>query len=172
MAVKTKAKGLSRETLALLDHIRRAGPANRAYGLAAEVAKSQAHAAVDRFVEASGMAHVRVCELRWFIEDVAKSLCSGQGEMLAYELEGVLGKWLGLNLEPRTVQLLLRILLREVAGIEPPVSAMNDGPAPRTSRRRELRKDKVPKRGGKVSAEAASPMSGEEASDEGEADVG
>jgi len=61
-----------------------------------------------------------VDELRWLVDDVARALCAGQGEELAFELDGVLGKWLGFELEPNTVQLLLRILLREVAGIEVP----------------------------------------------------
>lgn len=117
MAVKTIPRGLNRETRALLEYVRRVRPVNRAYGLSAEVVKAQAHAAVDRIVQSSGLKHVIVDELRWFIEDVAQALCFGQGEELAFELDGVLGKWLGFDLEPNTVQLLLRILLREVAGI-------------------------------------------------------
>jgi hypothetical protein len=120
MAVNTHRIGLNRETRALLEHIRRVRPANRVYGLPVEVAKAQAHAVVDRIVKSSGLKHVMVDELRWFIEDVAKALCFGQGEELAFELDGVLGKWLGFDLEPNTVQLLLRILLREVAGISVP----------------------------------------------------
>jgi hypothetical protein len=118
MAVKSLRRGLNRETRALLEYVRRVRPANRAYGLPAEVAKAQAHAVVDRIVQSSGLAHVIVDELRWMVDDVARALCSGQGEELAFELDGVLGKWLRFDLEPNTVQLLLRILLREVAGIQ------------------------------------------------------
>ena len=120
MAVKSLRKGLNRETRALLEYVRRVRPANRAYGLPAEVAISQAHKTVDRVVASSGLAHVIVDELRWMVDDVARALCCGQGEELAFELDGVLGKWLRFDLEPNTVQLLLRILLREVAGIEVP----------------------------------------------------
>lgn len=120
MAVKSIRKGLNRETRALLEYVRRVRPANRAYGLPAEVAVIQAHSTVDRIVASSGLQHVIVDELRWMVDDVARALVAGQGEVLAFELDGVLGKWLGFDLEPNTVQLLLRILLREVAGIEVP----------------------------------------------------
>jgi len=80
-------------------------------------------------VQSSGLQHVIVDELRWLVDDVARAFVTGQGEVLAFELDGVLGKWLGFDLEPNTVQLLLRILLREVAGITIP-----DGEANRQGR--------------------------------------
>ncbi|GEM_PF-2101331 len=131
MAVKSIRRGLNRETRALLEYVRRVRPANKAYGLPAEVVKAQAHAVVDRIVASSGLAHVIVDELRWMVDDVARALCSGQGEELAFELDGVLGKWLGFDLEPNTVQLLLRILMREVAGISVPE------PQPKSEGRRQ-----------------------------------
>jgi hypothetical protein len=120
MAVRAAGRGLNRESRALLEYVRRVRPANRVYGVPEETVVNQAHATVDRIVQSSGLAHIVVDELRWFTSDVARALANGQGEELSFELEGLLGKWLRYDLEPNTVQLLLRILLRQVAGIEMP----------------------------------------------------
>ncbi len=120
MVVKTVRKGLNRETRALLEYIRRMAPVNTACGLSEQVAINKAHMAVDRVITASGIDHSMVEELRWMVEDVARALTCGQDEVLAFALDGVLVKWLKFDLEPNTVQLLLRIVLREVAGIEVP----------------------------------------------------
>ena len=120
MAVRTHSAGLNRETRVLLEYIGRARPANRAYGLPVEVAKAQAHAALDRVVNSCGLNHCTVNGLRWFIEDAAQALCFGQGDTLVLELEGILHKWIVFNLESNTLQLLMRILLREMAGIVMP----------------------------------------------------
>ena len=120
MAVRTHRTGLNRETRVLLEYIGRARPANRAYGLPVEVAKAQAHAALDRVVNSCGLNHCTVNGLRWFIEDAAQALCFGQGDTLVLELEGILHKWIVFNMESNTLQLLMRILLREMAGIVVP----------------------------------------------------
>ena len=124
MAVKTVRKGLNRETRVLPEYIRRMEPVNTAYGLPAQVAISKAHMAVDRIMEASGIEHSMVEELRWMVEDVARALVAGKDEVLAFALEGVMAKWMRFDPEPNTVQLLLRIVLREVAGIEVPRSGL------------------------------------------------
>jgi hypothetical protein len=80
--------------------------------------------AVDRIMEASGIEHSMVEELRWMVEDVARALVAGKDEVLAFALEGVMAKWMRFDPEPNTVQLLLRIVLREVAGIEVPRSGL------------------------------------------------
>lgn len=120
MAVKAHRTGLNRETRELLEYVRRASPVNKACGLPVEVAKAQAHAAVDRVVEACRLEHPVEMELRWFVEDVAKALCAGQGEALALELGFILGRWQAYNLEPNTVQLLMKMILQEVSGIAVP----------------------------------------------------
>ena len=130
MAVKTVRKGLNRETRALLEYIRRMEPVNTAYGLPAQVAISKAHMAVDRIINASGIEHSMVEELRWMVEDVARALVAGRGEVLAFALDGVMAKWMRFDPEPNTVQLLLRIVLREVAGIEVPRSGLVQAPKP------------------------------------------
>ena len=130
MAVKTVRKGLNRETRALLEYIRRMEPVNTAYGLPAQVAISKAHMAVDRIINASGIEHSMVEELRWMVEDVARALVAGQGEVLAFALDGVMAKWMRFDPEPNTVQLLLRIVLREVAGIDAPRSGLVQAPKP------------------------------------------
>jgi hypothetical protein len=120
MAVNTLQRGLNRETRALLEYIRRERSANLAYGKSAQTVIAQAHATIDRVIASSGLAHLVVDELHWFMDDVARALVAGQGEELVFELEGLLGKWLACDLEPNTVQLLLRILLRNLAGIALP----------------------------------------------------
>lgn len=117
MAVATRSHGLDSETRRLFEHIRNARPVNRTFGLPVEVAQAQAVAVVARIAESSGLARVLKHELRWFAEDVARALCSGQDEVLVFELEGMLHKWLELGLERNTARLLLRILCRELAGI-------------------------------------------------------
>ena len=120
MAVTTNRTGLNQETRTLLEYIRKASPANRVCGSPVQVVKAQAHAVLDRVVNSCGLDHSVVDELRWFMEDVAQALCFGQGELLAFELDGVMHKWLSYSLEPNTVQLLLRVLLHELAGIVVP----------------------------------------------------
>ena len=120
MAVNTLRRGLNRETRALLEYIQRERPANLAYGKPAQTVIAQAHATIDRVIASSGLAHLVVDELHWFMDDLARALVAGQGEELVFELEGLLGKWLAYDLEPNTVQLLLRILLRNLAGIDTP----------------------------------------------------
>jgi hypothetical protein len=63
-------------------------------------------------------------ELRWMVEDVARALVAGQGDVLAFALDGVMAKWMRFDPEPNTVQLLLRIVLREVAGIAVPAAQL------------------------------------------------
>jgi len=123
MAVNTLRRGPDRDTRALLEYIRRERPANLAYGEPAQTVIAQAHATIDRVIASSGLAHLVVDELHWFMDDVARALVAGQGEELVFELEGLLGKWLAYDLEPNTVQLLLRILLRNLAGIALPTGA-------------------------------------------------
>jgi hypothetical protein len=135
MAVNTLKRGLNRETRALLEYIQRERPANLAYGKPAQTVIVQAHATIDRVIASSGLAHLVVDELHWFMDDVARALVAGQGEELVFELEGLLGKWLAYDLEPNTVQLLLRILLRQVAGIEVPNETIRHESTKNTKRR-------------------------------------
>lgn len=117
MAVATRSHGLDSQTRRLFECLRKEKPANRAFGLPVEVAQALAVAVVARIAESSGLARVLKHELRWFAEDVGRALSSGRDEDLAFELEGVLRKWLDMGLEKNTVQLLMRILCREMAGL-------------------------------------------------------
>jgi len=151
MAVNTLRRGLNRETRALLEHIRRERPVNLVYGMPAQTVIAQAHATIDRVIASSGLAHLVVDELHWFMDDVARALCAGRGEELVFELEGLLGKWLAYDLEPNTVQLLLRILLRNLAGIAVPSEADSNHKDTKTQRvRAESKPPRTPRspRGG------------------------
>jgi hypothetical protein len=119
MAVSIRPLSLDRETRRLFEYVRRGRSANRAFGLAVEVAQAQAHAVADRIIEASGLVRNQKNQLRWFVEDVAQALASAQGEALVFDLQGVLRKWLDLGLERNTIMLLLRIVCGEVGGIQP-----------------------------------------------------
>jgi len=118
MAVRTHGAGLNHETRSLLAHLRKNRPENRVLGQKPEVVKAQAHTMVSRILAASRLRLADSNQYVWFAQDVAAALSVGQGEMLAYELEAVLHRWLVFGLEPKTVQLLLRVLLRDVAGID------------------------------------------------------
>ncbi len=127
MTVKAVRRGLNQETLALLGYIRRARPVNLAHGLSTQVAIAKAHMTVDRILKAAGIEHSVAEGLRWMVEDVARALCDGEGEVLAFELNGVLAKWLRYDLEPNSTQLLLRVVLKDVAGISVPEEQPESG---------------------------------------------
>ena len=126
MVSEKRRRGLSRETRRLLAELCRAGKENRVFGMDPALVKQQAHACIDHVLERAGVGRVLAGEFRWYVDDVAAALCTDQGEALRFELDGVLAKWLGLSLEPNTLQLVLRILVRELAGTE--VEAENEKP--------------------------------------------
>jgi hypothetical protein len=118
MAVRTRGSGLNAETRRLLGRLRRERPANKAYGKPVEVVKDEAHRLVDRLVAASGLDRAMTNEVGWFVTGVAEALTYGRDEGLAFALEALVAKWVGLGLERNTAELVLRMVVREVGGVE------------------------------------------------------
>ena len=120
MSATTSRVSPKGDTRRLLYFLKRDRVKSRIYGMPAEMAKEEGHRALDRVLAAGGMPKSLSTELRWFVGDVAAALAAGQGESLAFDLEGILAKWEHLGLEPNTMHLLLRIVCQDVGGIELP----------------------------------------------------
>jgi hypothetical protein len=99
---------LNRETTQALDEIR-SGAANELYGTASTDAEEKVNRYVLPLIEGSGLPGLplHVMHYRWFLRELARHWRTRKGRDLAFHLELCIRKWVGLGLEPRTLQFLI-----------------------------------------------------------------
>jgi hypothetical protein len=97
---------LNRETTQALDEIR-SGAANDLYGAASADAEEKVNRYVLPLIEGSGLPNLHVMHYRWYLRELARHWRTRKGRDLAFHLELCIRKWVGLGLEPRTLQFLI-----------------------------------------------------------------
>jgi hypothetical protein len=97
---------LNRDTTQTLDEIR-SGAENALYGMATAEAEEQVNRLVMPLIEGSGLPNLQVIHFRWYLREVARLWRTRKGRDLAFQLELCIRKWVGLGLEPRTLQFLI-----------------------------------------------------------------
>jgi hypothetical protein len=104
----------------LLSSLCQAGKDQKAFGRDASAVRLEAHQCIDHILERAGLGRVMVVQFRWYVDDLAAALSSDEGVALRYELEAILAKWRRYSMEPNTLVLVLRILVRELSGVDVP----------------------------------------------------
>jgi len=112
----------------LLAHLSEVGKGQKALGRDSGAVRLEAHQCIDHILERAGLGRVMVAQFRWYVDDLAAALSSDEGVALRYELEAILAKWRRYSMEPRTLELVLHILVRELCGVDVP--DREEGPAP------------------------------------------
>ncbi len=97
---------LNRETTQALDEIR-SGAENALYGTASADAEEKVNRYVLPLIEGSGLPNLHVMHYRWYLRELARHWRTRKGRDLAFHLELCIRKWVGLGLEPRTLQFLV-----------------------------------------------------------------
>ena len=97
---------LNRETTQALDEIR-SGAENELYGAASADAEEKVNRYVLPLIEGSGLPNLHVIHYRWYLRELARHWRTRKGRDLAFHLELCIRKWVGLGLEPRTLQFLV-----------------------------------------------------------------
>jgi hypothetical protein len=97
---------LSPETDRVLGEIR-AGAENALYGAGSVESEELFHKHVASLVEGAGLSVLQEMHYRWFLRELARLWRTRNGRDLAFHLELCIRKWVGLGLEPRTLQFLV-----------------------------------------------------------------
>jgi hypothetical protein len=90
----------------VLDEIR-AGADNALYGAGPDVSEELFAKHVVSLIEGAGLPVLQTMHYRWFLREVARLWRTRTGRDLAFHLELCIRKWVGLGLEPRTLQFLV-----------------------------------------------------------------
>jgi hypothetical protein len=90
----------------VLDEIR-AGAENALYGAGSGKSEELFAKHVVSLVEGAGLPVLQVMHYRWFLRELARLWRTRKGRDLAFHLELCIRKWVGLGLEPRTLQFLV-----------------------------------------------------------------
>jgi len=85
----------------------RAGAENALYGAGSVESEELFHKHVASLIEGAGLPALQVMHYRWFLRELARLWRTRQGRDLAFHLELCIRKWVGLGLEPRTLQFLV-----------------------------------------------------------------
>jgi len=85
----------------------RTGTENALYGASSAESEELFAKHVLTLVEGAGLPVLQVMHYRWFLRELARLWRTRQGRDLAFHLELCIRKWVGLGLEPRTLQFLV-----------------------------------------------------------------
>jgi len=97
---------LSPDTDRVLQEIR-TGAENALYGAGSIESEELFSKHVLSLVEGAGLPVLQVIHYRWFLRELARLWRTRKGRDLAFHLELCIRKWVGLGLEPRTLQFLV-----------------------------------------------------------------
>ena len=123
----------------VLDEIR-AGAENVLYGAGPEKSEELFAKHVVSLIEGAGLPVLQTMHYRWFLRELARLWRTRTGRDLAFHLELCIRKWVGLGLEPRTLQFLVTEAHERLKGKELTTKTQrhedpspNSSPAPRPS---------------------------------------
>ena len=85
----------------------RAGAENALYGAGSAESEELFSKHVSSLIEGAGLPVLQVIHYRWFLRELARLWRTRKGRDLAFHLELCIRKWVGLGLEPRTLQFLV-----------------------------------------------------------------
>ena len=102
----TKPVALTQDVSKVLDEIR-AGAENALYGAGPDESEELFAKHVLSLVEGAGLPVLQTMHYRWFLRELARLWRTRTGRDLAFHLELCIRKWVGLGLEPRTLQFLV-----------------------------------------------------------------
>ena len=97
---------LGQDVSKVLDEIR-AGADNALYGAGPGEAEELFAKHVVSLVEGAGLPVLQTMHYRWFLRELARLWRTRTGRDLAFHLELCIRKWVGLGLEPKTLQFLV-----------------------------------------------------------------
>ena len=97
---------LSQDVSKVLDEIR-AGAENALYGAGSVESEELFAKHVVSLVEGAGLPVLQTMHYRWFLRELARLWRTRTGRDLAFHLELCIRKWVGLGLEPKTLQFLV-----------------------------------------------------------------
>jgi hypothetical protein len=97
---------LSQDVAKVLDEIR-AGAENALYCAKPDVSEELFAKHIVSLVEGAGLPVLQTMHYRWFLRELARLWRARTGRDLAFHLELCIRKWVGLGLEPRTLQFLV-----------------------------------------------------------------
>ena len=97
---------LSPDVNRVLEEIR-AGTENALYGAGPDVSQELFAKHVVSLVEGAGLPVLQTMHYRWFLRELTRLWRTRKGRDLAFHLELCIRKWVGLGLEPRTLQFLV-----------------------------------------------------------------
>jgi hypothetical protein len=97
---------LNQEMVQTLDEIR-AGAESALYGATPAQADELFKKHLASMIVGSGIPVLQVMHYQWFLRELARIWRTREGRDLAFHLELCIRKWVGLGLEPRTVQFLI-----------------------------------------------------------------
>jgi hypothetical protein len=97
---------LSPDTDRVLGEIR-SGAENALYGAGSAESEELFGKHVGSLVEGAGLPVLQTMHYRWFLRELARLWRTRQGRDLAFHLELCIRKWVGLGLEPKTLQFLV-----------------------------------------------------------------
>jgi hypothetical protein len=126
---------LSPDVVVVLEEIR-AGAENALYGAVPAASEELFHRHVESLIEGAGLPVLQVIHYRWFLRELARLWRTRKGRDLAFHLELCVRKWVGLGLEPRTLQFLVCEAHERLKGSQPltanslPPSASTPTPDP------------------------------------------
>ena len=101
-----KSVTLTQDVVRALDEIR-AGAENALYGAESDKSQELFTKHVVSLVEGAGLPVLQTMHYRWFLRELARLWRTRTGRDLAFHLELCIRKWVGLGLEPRTLQFLV-----------------------------------------------------------------
>ena len=109
---------LTQDAARILDEIR-AGANNALYGAGPGEAEELFAKHVVSLVEGAGLPVLQTMHYRWFLRELARLWRTRTGRDLAFHLELCIRKWVGLGLEPRTLQFLVCEAHERLKGKQP-----------------------------------------------------
>jgi hypothetical protein len=112
---------LNRDTSRMLDEIR-SGADNALYGASPADAEKKIQSCVLPLIEGAGLLNLQVVHYRWYLREMARLWRSRKGSDLAFHLEHCIRKWVGLGLEPRTLQFLACETYQRLKAGQPPTA--------------------------------------------------
>jgi len=121
---------LTQDVTKVLDEIR-AGAENALYGAGPDVSEELFAKHVVSLIEGAGLPVLQTMHYRWFLRELARLWRTRTGRDLAFHLELCIRKWVGLGLEPKTLQFLVceaheRLKAANAGGSCPPITPITE----------------------------------------------
>jgi len=101
-----KPMKLSPDFNRVLEEIRN-GAENALYGAVPAASEELFQRHVESLIEGAGLPSLQVIHYRWYLREIARLWRTRRDRDLAFHLELCVRKWVGLGLEPRTLQFLV-----------------------------------------------------------------